>query len=89
MPAGDNAPSDSHRRGGWSGYVLWPLLLLVLYLLSIGPVAKYYHDRKVNTPPRAVFAFYSPITWAYTSVPGFNSWLEWYLKVWGVHVHGG
>ena len=57
---------------------------LVIYILSIGPVARYYAPRGAGTPPirRAVLAFYEPINFLINTVPPVRLFTNWYLNLW-------
>ena len=73
-----NAPPDPRRRG-WLGYLLWPVFLLILYVLSFGPVAQYY---QASAPPDFVATFYAPLQVACNAVPAFRSFFDWYVQLW-------
>jgi len=75
------APETSTNSRGMFRFLLWPVAILALYLLSVGPVAKYYKNRKV---PTIVLAVYSPVEALYDQSPVFEAGIEAYLKLWGV-----
>ena len=80
--AADETPNPPpERRHSWGSFLLWPVLFVVLYVLSCGPMAKFYEQRSA---PRAVVAFYAPLAAAYDSIPAFHSFLTWYVGLWGV-----
>ena len=58
-------------------------LVLLLYVLSPGPLAKYYRGRG-QQPSKAVEMFYAPLQWAYDHVPGAGKLYDWYFEVWSV-----
>jgi hypothetical protein len=83
-------PTEPRRSGGTS--LLWLLALPVLYVLSIGPVAKL--NDAVNFPRnypalgRALETIYTPLTWCATHSPAFARFIIWYAGVWHVKDYG-
>jgi hypothetical protein len=71
---------ESQNGGHWWGVVVALLLLPVLYVLSMGPVARF-----ATTPGsrHAAQAFYAPLVWLHDSTP-LKGPLEWYVELWGV-----
>ena len=75
---------NEERRKRWSGCYWWIALLLVSYVLSVGPVAKAcfaleaagYDLQFLDAP---VGIFYSPLVWAGDHNEPFGSFLHWYL----------
>jgi hypothetical protein len=80
------AQSTETRRGfPWFAWLL--LLSLILYPISIGPVAKLV-ERPFRPTPYAFEVLYSPLLDFAGACPPIERLLEWYLfSVW--HVQGG
>lgn len=79
-PESDSTTVHSQRSGIPSLVTVFALLIL-LYLLSFGPVARYYMYRPT---PRAIEILYAPlINLADNSRPVRNL-LFWYADLWGV-----
>ena len=76
-PAPNSASSSSSSvfHGLW-----WLLLLLVGYVLSPGPVAKFCG----SSAPPAVRQFYAPLGYLYDQFPAVHSFYIWYGKLWGI-----
>jgi len=66
------------RRGGL--WLIWAFLLLIVYVLSVGPVARLFNGKP---PPRALIAFYAPLELAYDHLPPAKEFIDWYLHVCG------
>jgi hypothetical protein len=81
-------PSEPrHGAGGSSAF--WLLALPVLYVLSIGPMAKIDKtlDLTKNQPglERGLEILYAPVVWCAKHSPTFKSLLLWYWRdVWHV-----
>jgi len=58
----------------------WLGLVLALYVLSVGPVARYYRGK--STPPNAVFNFYAPLIFLSKNVRPVENFFQWYVRVW-------
>ena len=72
------------ENAGWGFFgIFWVfVMLLLLYVLSCGPVAKAYDH---TTPPRSVRAFYEPLGWLVRHSIFADHVLRWYLvKVWHI-----
>lgn len=75
----DGIPSESvGRRDRGLAFTLWPFLVLVLYALSVGPVAKWCR------PTRELRLLYAPLAFAYDHFPPARAFYDWYAKLWGV-----
>jgi hypothetical protein len=81
------AAPEPHRHLGLS-WLVWPLVLLALYVLSVGPAAKIYVSYELGTKhPRtakALDTIYEPMVRLAQGYPPANRRLVWYLEVWGV-----
>lgn len=82
-------PSEPRRGGGTSS--LWLLALPVLYVLSIGPMAKIDKtlDFTKHQPrlERGLEIFYAPVVWCAVHSQSFRRLLLWYWRdVWHVKI---
>jgi hypothetical protein len=78
---GDNTTGKQNSRG--YGFPVATLsILLLLYILSPGPVVKFLIDP--NKPSRPVEMFFAPLDWAYNHVPGVEQFYDWYFEVWAI-----
>lgn len=68
--------------------ILGLVLALVLYVLSIGPVAAYYQATNVDHAHPAVIGFYRPLFWCNAKVPPFGALMVWYVDFW-IRLAGG
>jgi hypothetical protein len=73
------------------GLLLWTTAALVIYLISIGPVAKlcYESDMPTKFPriERALELFYSPIEICAKHSQAFRLFFDWYVfDVWHIHL---
>jgi hypothetical protein len=58
--------------------------LPILYVLSVGPVAKGIELATGNkSPPQWARDFYAPLRWLHDNTP-LATPLEWYVSLWGV-----
>lgn len=79
--------SSLSRRSRSSGCLLTLLQLLLVYLLSQGPVLALYSSQRIQGPlPGAVTTFYQPLVWLCTHTPlgtpmnAYNAWWSRMLK---------
>lgn len=86
VSAGPNEPTratepttpPSKETGGASllTYVSWVVVVLLVYVLSFGPVYRVF-----GAAP-AVGVTYAPVLWAYEWVPPFRPVLDRYMALW-------
>jgi hypothetical protein len=79
----EDGPETSSRGAGW-GWVLWPAVVLLLYVLSIGPVLMMDDKNLIpNGSPagRVLQIVYSPLEWAHENTP-LRKPLEMYVHLW-------
>ena len=76
----DEAETKS-RSTGFLWAAAGPVLLLV-YVLSVGPVARVCQNFSYNGP--ALRSFYYPLILLHENTP-FRKPLDAYIKLWGVH----
>ncbi len=69
---------------------LLPILaaLPVVYVLSVGPVSRFFIRKGVDLPPPAVVAFYFPVRWACAHSELFAHVMVWYVDRWDVRSKG-
>ena len=76
------SPTDRHRPHGFLWYTNWLFLLLLVYALSIGPVA--WLERN-GLPSRFYYAFYKPLAVLCAHSALANQLFGWYIgRVWGL-----
>ena len=86
--------NDSAVRSDHNGspFIFWFLLVgfvIVVYLLSPGPVVKiievFFENSSSDIRPY-VRGFYAPIIWSMEQIDWIDSFYKWYLEdLWGVH----
>ena len=77
---GTDEPIQPNRKGGgWFGVLGWVGLALVAYVLSAGPVVRYYDGRR---PPVEVVKFYAPLDFLAHSAAPITQLLDWYVNLW-------
>jgi hypothetical protein len=76
-------PTES-RHGGVGLWLLWLPVVLVIYVLSVGPAAKYVDFLYgPPTPPRkALRAIYSPLAFLCQEIPTVSWYINWYISLW-------
>ena len=57
------APEEKHSFN-WRAFVLWPCVVLILYVLSAGPMVRLWEKGSVSDD--LMSALYSPVNWAYS-----------------------
>ena len=73
-------PEDKHSFS-WRMIILWLFVILLLYVLSIGPVLRMVTKSKISYPSKFLIAFYMPLNWAYETKT-FHKPLGTYLHLW-------
>jgi hypothetical protein len=78
----ESLSSDNANHKSGSLWLVWAVVgLLLIYPLSIGPVAKFYQGRPA---PTGVQMFYWPIAALCMRSPAALTVLDWYIHLWGV-----
>jgi len=79
--------SSSSPRPRSTGCLITLLQLLVVYLLSHGPVQALYSSQRIQGPvPNAITVFYQPLRWLYARTPlgtpmtAYDDWWQHLLK---------
>jgi hypothetical protein len=87
-------PKDEKHSINWGSIILWPVVILILYVLSFGPVMRFgsmvmvlraWNNKSYihNLAQRNGFLgkFYTPLYWAYNETP-LHKPLGMYLHLW-------
>ena len=82
----EDGPEPSSRGAGW-GWVVWPAVVLVLYVLSTGPVLWMFNRKIVprGGTVRMAQIVYSPIEWA-NGAKALGKPLRMYWHFWAPEV---
>lgn len=84
MDAGESSDARRSRLPGF-GYLFWLfILVLVIYPLSVGPVAKVVDVVDNSTLESVCEVLYAPLAYLCDKVPWVDDFYEWYLPLWGV-----
>ena len=75
-----NEPSTKPSKKGSPvlGVLWWVLLVLAVYVLSIGPVSRCCNGRWSGS----VMKFYAPLRILYVSCPPARDVFDWYFELW-------
>jgi hypothetical protein len=65
----------------WTGFIVWPFVILILYVLSYGPVTTLVDKGRISVPNVPLATFYMPLQWAYERTP-FEKPLGMYMHLW-------
>ena len=68
-PEESTTPSEDKHSINWGALILWPFLILILYVLSIGPVWMLMAKGNLSTTGKSLDKFYRPLQWAYQKTP--------------------
>lgn len=78
----NDTTSERGTDTGIFSVLAWAVvILLVIYPLSIGPMAKL-----IPNPPPSLRATYAPIAFLVDHFKPVRSFYDWYAKVWGVRL---
>jgi hypothetical protein len=76
------AQHEQAPHGQFSAFAFWILVsLLIVYPLSIGPVARVV-AASPGLPPQALLSFYKPLETLYDNSYPAERFFDWYLKLW-------
>ena len=64
---------------------MWPLVILVLYALSFGPVVMLVQKGIIHRNYQRIYVLYEPVMWAYEET-SLHKPLGMYLHVWAPKV---
>jgi hypothetical protein len=73
-------PDDEKHSFNW-GFIVWPVVILFLYVLSWGPVMMMKEKGRISSSDGFVWNFYAPLAWAYFGAP-LHKPLGLYLHLW-------
>jgi hypothetical protein len=79
----ENAPAEKEERSA-GGFILWFVVGVMLYILSIGPVGRLMFEGKISLS--TVEKIYAPLTWLCETRIGQvvgKPFFEWYGELWG------
>ena len=74
-------PPGTKRSLFWIYFVLTPVIVLLLYVLSIGPVAMMQSNGTISLKNQFVKTLYTPLGWAYYKTP-LHKPLGMYMHLW-------
>lgn len=74
-------PSEEKKPFNWWAFILWPFVILVLYILSLGPVAVMMDRGRLSPDNEFVSGAYRPLNWAYQETQ-LHKPLGMYLHLW-------
>ena len=79
----ERAEHEQGSQGLGLGRLIWvSSAFLVVYVLSVGPVARIYRG-KPRRPPTAVLAIYAPVDFSYKRSSVVKRFFDWYVDdVW-------
>jgi hypothetical protein len=84
----DDAPQTGEERRGWGGSAIFGPVLLLIYLLSPGPVVWMLDalgvPRANRTVRLVVTTIYAPVIWLIQNVEWIERFYDWYLSLFGV-----
>lgn len=74
-------PIGEKHAFSWRAFILWPFVILLLYVLSWGPVLMMWEKNRTSPEVFFVLKFYSPVDWFYRETP-LHTPLGMYLHLW-------
>ena len=80
-PPEPTPPVGTKRSSGWWVFIVWPLVILVLYALSFGPVVMMVQKGIIRRHYQRVYVLYEPVMWAYEETP-LQKPLGMYFHLW-------
>jgi hypothetical protein len=80
-PGKEQPPRQREELSFGCGWLLWPLLVLVVYVLSIGPAAVVHSRVKNATVQNAIEVCYSPVVLLIERTP-LSKPLSWWVELW-------
>jgi hypothetical protein len=79
-PAETTTPKEK-RSINWGALILWPVVILILYVLSWGPVIMMIEKGHISSTNEFLRMFYRPLGWAYAETP-LHKPLGMYFHLW-------
>ncbi len=80
-PAETTKPKEERHSINWGALILWPVVILLLYVLSGGPVMMMRDQGRIRWDNQVVWSFYRPLTWAYNKT-SLHKPLGMYFHLW-------
>ena len=75
-------PVEPRRSRGFSWCLIWGFMIVALYVLSTGPLARLEGKALIRPPvSRVLTRLYAPCNWAYAKTP-LHKPLGMYLQLW-------
>ena len=88
--ASKQTEATEERKGsnahGWGCAWLIGAGLVIVYVLSVGPLARYYQSGHI-LPPRPVGLFYTPLEWMASRCGPVRRFFDWYVHLWCANIH--
>ncbi len=81
QPAETTTANEAKQSTFLSGFIVWPFVILFLYVLSTGPVLMMIEKGRIPPDNEFVNGFYSPFGWAYRETL-FHKPVGIYLHLW-------
>jgi len=84
MEAPAETKEETKHSRGFGSYLVWVGVVLVLYVLSMGPAVMIDHKGVLEahtTLGNSLTVFYAPMTWAYMETPLYAP-IRMYLHLW-------
>lgn len=80
-PLEGSTPNKEKHSFSWTGFVVWSFVVLVLYVLSVGPVMMMFDKGRISPKYEFLEKFYLPLEWAYENTL-FHKPFGMYLHLW-------
>jgi hypothetical protein len=80
-PAETTTPDKTKHSINLGALILWPVVFLLFYALSFGPVVRMWDNTPFDSPNPIMFKFYSPVEWTYENT-ALHTPLGMYLHLW-------
>jgi hypothetical protein len=77
----NTTPSAKKHSFNWWGFFLWPFVILILYVLSGGPLAMMLERGHLSNNARFYEIYITPLAWAYETTP-LHKPLGMYFRLW-------
>ena len=80
------AQKDEKHSIHWGALILWPVVILILYVLSVGPITMILFKRGIAPKCEFMLTIYAPLGWAYKNT-SLHKPLGMYLHLWAPHYY--
>lgn len=78
----DTSATEDKHSSSMGAFLVWPLAVLILYLLCVGPFVMLVDRQVVSGKMEAMLeVIYAPVEWAYDSTP-LHKPIGMYLHLW-------